>query len=145
MSSFDSMNSNESKNIETSKGDTVQPFLDVKIHFNEFFNNHSTINNETTIRVEGTSNIKINDLISITQTDKKLALSAHSSSTGDNNDSMSSATSPNYSLIMLNSNSMDIEIIRNIWSSCNYRICADGGANRYAALFYTNLYLLMKR
>ena len=35
-----------------------------------------------------------------------------------------------YSLIMLNSATMDINIVKKLWGYCDYKICADGGANR---------------
>ena len=34
------------------------------------------------------------------------------------------------SLIMLNSATMDIILVKKLWGYCDYRICADGGANR---------------
>ena len=34
------------------------------------------------------------------------------------------------SLVMINSATMDIELVRRLWKYCDYKICADGGANR---------------
>ena len=34
------------------------------------------------------------------------------------------------SLVMINSATMDIELVRRLWRYCDYKICADGGANR---------------
>ena len=34
------------------------------------------------------------------------------------------------SLVMINSATMDIELVRRLWKHCDYKICADGGANR---------------
>ena len=34
------------------------------------------------------------------------------------------------SLVMINSATMDIELVRRLWKQCDYKICGDGGANR---------------
>lgn len=41
-----------------------------------------------------------------------------------------SQDSSNCALIMLNSATMDISLVKRLWKYCDYRICADGGANR---------------
>jgi Thiamin pyrophosphokinase, catalytic domain len=35
-----------------------------------------------------------------------------------------------YALVMLNSETMDVNLVRRIWQFCDFKICADGGANR---------------
>jgi thiamine pyrophosphokinase len=35
-----------------------------------------------------------------------------------------------YSLVMINSSTMDTDIVRRLWRYCDFKICADGGANR---------------
>ena len=34
------------------------------------------------------------------------------------------------SLVMINSATMDIELVKILWNHCDHKICADGGANR---------------
>lgn len=38
--------------------------------------------------------------------------------------------SKSHALIMINSESMDIDLSRRLWDHCEYKICADGGSNR---------------
>jgi hypothetical protein len=36
----------------------------------------------------------------------------------------------NRSLVMINSATMDIDLVKILWDHCDHKICADGGANR---------------
>jgi hypothetical protein len=40
------------------------------------------------------------------------------------------ALTQNRSLVMINSATMDIELVKILWDHCDHKICADGGANR---------------
>ena len=42
----------------------------------------------------------------------------------------SAAISEKCALEMINSDTMDNHLVRRLWQHCDYRICADGGANR---------------
>jgi thiamine pyrophosphokinase len=42
----------------------------------------------------------------------------------------STSQSPDKALVILNTPLMKKETLKNLWSSCRYHICADGGANR---------------
>ena len=41
-----------------------------------------------------------------------------------------SENSSKCALVMINSDTMDNHLVRRLWQHCDYRICADGGANR---------------
>lgn len=40
------------------------------------------------------------------------------------------ASTRNRSLVMINSATMDIQLVKHVWKYCDHKICADGGANR---------------